>query len=134
MLLIGQIPGADEAIAAASRSGWEAVLLVVVMLAVCSAFWLVMNKNMNEAKTREDRLAARVTQLEDVIRTELLGALKMNSETMGKVLQASDSIVRAADRMTQTLEKFTSILDVRPCLLPVAEQRRLLKEFEDVEK
>jgi hypothetical protein len=36
--------------------------------------------------------------------------------------------------MTQTLDRFTSVLDVRPCLLPVAEQRRLIKEVIDSDK
>jgi hypothetical protein len=85
---------------------------------------------MKEANERESRLSMRVGNLEDIIRTELLQALKANSESMGRMLTACESICRAADQMTATLERFTSILDVRPCLLPVAEQRRIMKDLE----
>lgn len=131
--ILAQLPGAEEAIEAAARRGWEAVLLVVIILSTFVCFGWVIRRLMAEASTREDRLAARVTHLEEMIRTELMAALRQNSEVMGKVLSAADAIVRAADRMTQTLDRFTSILDVRPCLLPSAEQRRLIREFDEIE-
>ena len=73
---------------------------------------------MRESSEREVRLSSRVTHLEEMIRTELMVALRQNSEVMGKMLSASDAIIRAADSMTRALERFTQILDVRPCLLP----------------
>ena len=127
------IPGTEEALESAARRGWEAVLLVVLILATFACFGWVIRKLMAESSDREQRLAARVTHLEEMIRTELMAALRQNSEVMGRVLSAADSIVRAADNMSKTLERFTSILDVRPCLLPSVEQRKLMKEFEDVQ-
>ena len=132
MQLLAQLPGTEEALEAAARRGWEAVLLVVLILATFVCFGWVIRKLMAESSEREQRLAARVTHLEEMIRTELMAALRTNSEVMGKVLMAADSIVRAADNMSRTLERFTSILDVRPCLLPSVEQRKLLKDFDDV--
>jgi hypothetical protein len=133
MLLLAQLPGTEEALESAARRGWEAVLLVVLILATFACFGWVIRKLMAESSDREQRLAARVTHLEEMIRTELMAALRQNSEVMGKVLSAADSIVRAADNMSRTLERFTSILDVRPCLLPSVEQRKLMKEFGDVQ-
>jgi hypothetical protein len=36
-----------------------------------------------------------------------------------------ETIIRASERMIETLVKFTNVLDVRPCLLSAAEQLRL---------
>jgi hypothetical protein len=131
--LLAQLPdaGLEDAISAASSRGWEAIMLVMVIVALFSGFTYILRWIMDGAQKREERLAARVTHLEDVIRTELFTALKANSEVMGKVLSATEAIIRAAERMTHALDKFTNILDVRPCLLPAAEQRKLLREFED---
>jgi hypothetical protein len=129
-MLFSQVVGADQAISSAinSNRGYEAVMLVVMTITIISALVWIMKKFMNDSKEREDRLAARVTHLEEVIRGELFSVLRQNSEIMGQVLQASNSIVIAADRMTSTMERFTHILDVRPCLLPTSEQRRFIKE------
>jgi hypothetical protein len=129
-MIVAQLPGAEQAINSAAREGWVAVLLVVIVLATFTTFGIVIHRIMKESTVREDRLSSRVAHLEDVIRTELLLALKSNSESMGRMLTACESICRAADQMTNTLERFTSILDVRPCLLPVAEQRRIMKDLE----
>lgn len=133
MLFLAQIPGAEEAIASATAEGWVAVLLVTLVLATFAGFGYMLKKIMAASDERETRLSTRVSMLEDTIRVELFQVLKQNSEAIGKMLAAADSIVRAADRMTATLERFTNILDVRPCLLPSSEQRRLLKEYEDSE-
>jgi hypothetical protein len=138
------IPGADAAMDAASRASWEATVLVVIMLAGMSFVGYMLKQIMarhlateerilREANERETRLAARVSQLEDMIRGELVQMIRANSEAMGRVLAASEAICNAANRMTQTLDRFTSVLDVRPCLLPVAEQRRLIKEVAEAE-
>jgi Trp operon repressor len=132
-MLWAQVPGVDEAVEAATRRGWEAVVLVIVMIVGGGFFGWVFKRLLTESSEREIRLATRVTHLEELIRTELMVALRQNSEVMGKMLAASDAIIRAADSMTRALERFTSILDVRPCLLPNVEQRKLLKDFEDVE-
>ena len=132
-MLYAQIPGTDVALEAARDRGWEAVVLVIIIATSFAGFGWIIKRIMHEASAREERLAARVTHLEEMIRTELMAALRQNSEVMGKVLSAADSIVRAADNMSRTLERFTSILDVRPCLLPSVEQRMLMKEFEDVQ-
>ena len=130
---IAQFPGAEDAIRAAASRGWEAVLLVVLVCVCFATFGVILRQIMKEANEREVRLSNRVTHLEDIIREELMKALAAGQEMNGRMLSACDAIVHAATQMTATLERFTSILDVRPCLLPAAEQRRLLKEFEDTE-
>lgn len=116
-VVLAQIPGADQAITSATREGWVAVLLVVMVLAMSGCFGWIIRRIMADATQREDRLSARVTHLEDVIRGELFQVLRANSEAMGKMLAASESVVRAADRMTDALERFTHILQAQPCPL-----------------
>lgn len=130
------MPGVDQAVEAAARSseGWVAVLLVVIVASTFTFFGFVIKKLMQAADVREAKLSAEVADLQAMVRERLFAVISQNSEAIGRMLAASDSIVRAADRMTATLDKFTHILDVRPCLLPSAEQRRLLKEFEDEAK
>lgn len=124
-MTLAQIPGAQEAVEAAASRGWEAVVLVMVLVAILTFGGWLLRHIMTEAREREQRLATRINQLEDVIRGELFSVLRQNSEIMGKVLAAADGIIRAAHEMTETMQRFTSILDVRPCLLPIAEQTRL---------
>lgn len=124
MELLLQIPGASEAISAASPRGYEAIVLVIVMLAMIGFGGWLLRHIMTEAREREQRLAARINQLEDVIRGELFSVLRENSEIMGKVLAAADGIIRAATEMTETLRRFTAVMEIRPCLAAIAEQSR----------
>jgi hypothetical protein len=126
--LIGQIEQAAGVVQEATRYGWEAGLLAFIVVSSMGAIGYALkvtltqhskteSKMLADAQTREVGLSDRVSRLEDMIRTELLGIIKTNSETIGKVLSAADSICQAADRMTQTLEKFSVAMESRPCLL-----------------
>lgn len=137
-MMLSQLPDPTEAIAAATRYSWEAGLLAVIVISGFFSFgWMlkvimqrhlsVEERTLQDAREREVRLALRVTALEDLVRTELLALIRVNSETMGKVLSAADSICRASERMVQTLDRFTAVLDVRPCLLSTAEQLRVAR-------
>lgn len=139
MPIFAQIPDAADTIANANRYSWEAGLLALIVVSGFFSFgWLmkaimqrhlaVEERTLQDAREREVRLAGRVTALEDLVRTELLALIRNNSETMGKVLAAADSICRASERMVQTLDRFTAVLDVRPCLLSTAAQLRIIKE------
>lgn len=137
-MLLAQLPDPTDTIAAANRYSWEAGLLALIVVSGFFSFgWMlkvimqrhlaVEERTLTDARDRELRLASRVTALEDLVRTELLALIRANSETMGKVLSAADSICRASERMVQTLDRFTSVLDVRPCLLSTAEQLRVAR-------
>lgn len=81
------LPGADQAISSASERGYEAVVLVIVVLAVFGLmgwlvrFWITKasereDRNAEQALKREERLAARITELERLIHDQLMTALK----------------------------------------------------------
>lgn len=88
-LPVGQLPGADQAIASAAKEGWVAVLLVVIVLATFVTFGVVIHRIMKEATDRETRLSLRLTGLEDFIHTVLLDALHENT----KAIQHMNSII-----------------------------------------
>lgn len=142
-LLMGQIPGVDETVKEAARHGYEAMLLAVIVLGSMALFgWLVkamMNRHLDtekeilaEAKAREERLASRVTTLEDTIRIELLSVIKENSQMMGQVLNATEAITQAADRMVDTLTRFMSIMESRPCLLSNTQLKAITDKLSEV--
>ena len=137
MIVFAQIDPADV-IQHASDYSWEAGLLALIVVSSFVSFgWMIKvimqrhlsveERILNDAREREKRLADRVTLLEDLVRTELISLIRSNSEMSGKMLSAMETIIRASERMIDTLTKFTSILDVRPCLLSTAEQLRLAK-------
>ena len=135
--MLSQIDPTDV-IQHASDYSWEAGLLALIVVSgFLGSGWMlkivmqrhltIEERTLNDAREREVRLSARVTTLEDLVRTELLSLIRCNSETMGKVLGAADSICRASERMVQTLDRFTAVLDVRPCLLSTATQLRIVE-------
>jgi Na+/phosphate symporter len=132
MHVLGQIPGAEQAIKSASeQGGWLAVFVVVLVLAILMACGFILRAILNDGREREKHLNTRVSELDTFIRTEFMVAMRANSEVMGRMMESAEAMCAAARQMTATLERFVSILDVRPCLLPSAEQRKLLKEFDD---
>ena len=131
MSVFAQVPlpvGSDVVIEEAAKRGWEAVALAVMMLAIIFFFVWVMKKVLEDAKSREERLAARVTHLEDVIRTELFDVLRRNGEVMALMTESSTSISRVCDRIMGTLDRFTMVLENRPCMAMDAAERLKLVE------
>lgn len=130
MMMLAQIPGADQALKSAAESGWLAVLLVVVVLCMLIGFGLILRwilkrqsdteeRLIREAAEREVRNAALITQLQETIRNELIGIIKLNTDTMGRMISAADGIVRASERMTSTLDRFSAMIDGGACPLSV---------------
>ena len=110
------MPDATSVINEATQTGWEAGLLVLLVISVFSFFGFVLKKILDNSQTREERLATRVTGLENEIRTELFSQLRISSETMAKVIMASERMCAAADRMIECLERFDATLRARPCM------------------
>lgn len=100
------IPGAEEAIEAAATHSWEAAVLVVLMIVIVSTFAWMIRVILNDARTREERMAKRLSDLETEIRTELFAQLRQNAEVIQRSISCSDSMVRAAERMIATLDRF----------------------------
>ena len=133
MLLLAQIPGVDDAIKVAASQGWLEVTFVVIVLATFTSFgWMLKHltvrhsaieeRMQTDAIAREVRLSQRVDALSDTIRTELITTLRENSQIMGKMITASDSICRAAESMTETVKRFTDMMDSGLC--PMSGSRR----------
>jgi uncharacterized protein YlxP (DUF503 family) len=104
-MLWAQISGAEDAIkaAAASREGWVAVLLVVLVLATYATFAYVVRTVMKEARDREKESQARTDALDAFVRTTLVDALKQNSAVMSKMLEAAEAMIAAATEMSRAI-------------------------------
>jgi hypothetical protein len=99
-------PGTDAAIQAAAARGYESVVIVVVMLSVFTlTAWLVRfwiqkatereDRNAAQALAREERLAARVTELERLIHDQLMAALKEATLAMREQVTSAQAITQA---------------------------------------
>jgi uncharacterized protein HemX len=84
--LLAQIPGADEAIQAASRESWIAVFLVVLVLAIVATFGYVLKKQMQDATERENRLVTKQDATDQYIRTTMSELIRENSKVIQQVL------------------------------------------------
>ena len=111
-----------NAVDKASARGWEAIILVMVMLGLIALTgfivrWLIrsMDKRMEEAKDREDRMAKRLNDLENFVQTTLLRVINETSSMTANVLDAVRSL--------------TSALNIRPCLFTSEEIAKRKKEL-----
>jgi len=102
-VFVAQLPGADDAIRAASAEGWVTVLFVVIVLASFGTLGYLIRQPMKEAREREERASARIGQLEDFIRMKLMESLESNSIVMQKILAAAESICEAANEMSSAI-------------------------------
>lgn len=102
-VFVAQLPGADDAIRAASAEGWVTVLFVVIVLASFGTLGYLVKQTMKEAREREERASARIGQLEDFIRMKLMESLESNSIVMQKILAAAESICEAANEMSSAI-------------------------------
>lgn len=103
MLLLAQIPGADQAIRSAAAEGWVTVLFVVIVLASFTTLGYLIRQITKEAREREKDAAAHRQQLEDFIRDKLMEKLEANSIVMEKMVAAAQSICEAANEMTSAI-------------------------------
>ena len=139
--MLGQIAGAAEAIQSASREGWEVVLLVVIVLAVCGlSGWLIKTtiadgrtreeriiadsrareeRLSNDARSHIDRLTGRVTKLEEYIEQSLMGALK---DCTGALIVSNQT----ATNLVLVINELSKALAVRPCFWSPERQAELL--------
>ena len=131
-MLLAQIPGAEEAIKTAARSGWLEVFVVVIVFIIIGTFAWVIKRILEDGKSREDRLADRITKLENEIRTELFAQLKLSAEVMAQVVAASEKMGSVAEKMTNSLEHYATILDTRPCLLSYIKHGKFLEELTEL--
>ena len=141
MLLLGQIPGADEVIKAATDVSWLAGVMAMVMVALIAGFafilrWIIKRQESidKQSSEREARLARRVDELENVVNGKLFDTIQRVSEVMGKMQEAASAMIRASESMITTQTKFSTMLENRPCLLQDPKQRKFLEELLQAEK
>lgn len=129
--MFAQIPGAEDAIEAAADHGWEAVLLVVIVLAACTALGIILRQMVarqsdqtQDAKAREERLAARVDKLEGVIETKLFGmvtqmtiALTSNTEALKATTNLLSDVKTCVRESHKDTVRLLSALEGSPCLM-----------------
>ena len=113
--ILGQIPGTDAALRSAMGSGYEAVMVVVILIAMLAFFgilgrWFISStdKRLEEAKSREDRLSRRIDELERFTRDTLLRLVQDVTESMVRNTRASQAL--------------TDALNARLCLLDPTRQ------------
>ena len=114
-------PGVEHAIDAASQTGrWEAVTLVVIMLAVTGFLVYVVKQIMAQALEREKRLGARIDELENFIRTSLLTTLQENTKAM------LNTSVTSAETATAIAKLIESLHTTRTCFATGDQQTKLV--------
>jgi hypothetical protein len=139
MFPIAQFPGADKAIEAASRSGWEAVVLVVITFAICAfAGFLVKHilsdsadrekRILLDSSEREKRMGARIDHLEEYLETLLAETLSKCTTALVESSSAIAESSKAIQALITVVEKLNVGLGSRPCPLSSDEQLRMLIE------
>lgn len=118
LVLLAQIPGADEAIKTAVGSGYEAVLVAMIVLSGFALFCWAIRGWITQAAARETRQAERITKLEEAINERLFRV-------------AIDSTA-ATNAVTTALQKLTEALQTtRPCWWSAEKQGQVLAEAAD---
>jgi len=103
MWLLGQIPGVDEAVQAARPEGWVSILFVAIVVSSFATLGYLIRQTMKEAREREKEASARISHLEDFIRTKMMDSLQTNSVVMEKMLAAAQSMCDAANEMSSAI-------------------------------
>ena len=98
----------EPVIEAAAKHSWEALLATFLAVAVVGLLVWLMKSWSEQAHQREERMAKRIDELENFVRTTLLVALQDNSKA---------------------LIALTTTLNTRACLLDGAGQDRVLAHF-----
>ena len=113
-----QIPGAEAVVESASAHGWEAALLAVIILAGAGLLGYLIrmwvhkstereDRILQQAVDREGRLAQRVSQLEDFVRTALLDALKESSRAVSAISDSAKEQSKALNDLNASIRETT---------------------------
>lgn len=111
------MPGTEEAIKAASHQGYEAILLVIVVLAMLGAFGILVRFLLNTTSAREKALSDRINQLEQFIQTTLVDLVAQCTESNNHAVQAMHAL--------------TESLKTRPCFLEQDQQEKVVDRLAD---
>jgi hypothetical protein len=102
-ILLAQ-PGIDEAIKKASDSGYEAILVVVVMASFMLGMTWIVRTWFTQAYTREERMARRIDTLEQWQRETLTEMVAKNTAAFTNlflILESRPCLLADKDRMDE---------------------------------
>lgn len=120
--LLGQIPGADEAVKAATKDGWVAAALVVIMLAICALAGYLIKRILEDSAAREKRMSDRIDKLEAYIQD----VLKSTLEKTTKALEDSTSVIQS---LVSVIDKLSGDLNDRPCFWSADKQAEVVEKI-----
>lgn len=129
--MLGQIPGAGEAIKSAANHSWEAVIIVIVILSCMTALVLMFKAQNSAALKREDRMALRLDTQDKTIEdmeTKHAAAMVVQTKQVTDALNESSQAIRemreTLGRLDATnatvnddLRDMINLMSVCPCLL-----------------
>ncbi len=107
------VEGMREALTSAGTRGWEAQMMVVVI--ICMLLYFVYDKWLTNR--REGQMSARIASLESFVENTLLGIVRDNSGVYMRVIN--------------TVEALSKALDVKPCLLDPTRQETFVDRMAD---
>lgn len=125
-MILSQVPpGFDDVISAAAQSGrgWEAVALAIIVMGGFTGAAIMFRYYAQQAVAREEKLSSRIEHLEDLINTRLFSTIDSSASLMQTMLEQSERLGRACDRIVDTMERFDAILSSRPCVAMEAIER-----------
>ena len=100
------LPDPSVAIQRAAEHGYESVLIVLIILTIFSLFTWAVRSWISQEAVREERLANRVTSLEDKITDRLLAALDKSSEAIIRNSESLENIHDALEHLSSQMERF----------------------------
>jgi DNA anti-recombination protein RmuC len=127
-------PMSNQVLEVANAHSWEAGALATLMVAIVAFFAWVLKSVLADSRAREERMAKRLSDLEAEIRTELFSQLRQNAEVIQRSISCSDSMVKAAERMIATLDRFDFSLTSHQSFLKQMEDILEVRRTLDLEK
>ena len=116
-------PGFEEAIRSATVRGWEAVVLVILIISGFGFFAYMFRSFADQARDREQHYNIRVTGLEDMIRERLFSCLDEHARTIREMTAASGRLIEVCVHISNALQQFELVLENRPCMAMDAAMR-----------
>jgi hypothetical protein len=107
------VEGMREALTSAGSRGWEAQMMVVVI--ICMLLYFVYDKWLTNR--RESQMSARIASLETFVETTLIGMVRESSKVLEKTIAVVDTLSKS--------------LNTRLCLLDPTQQRPVVDRMAD---
>lgn len=114
--------GETEAIKAASERGYEAILLVMVVIAMMTLFGLIMRwflhattKQSELAASREKQLGDKLAEIDTFIRGEVIQARTQNATALADAARAMESAARVSAVMSKAVMRLADTWSQKPC-------------------